>query len=289
VYVRSLIAAIFLIGASTGCIVGENSGLGGPGDDDGDGEGPKDDGPDETINRPIPSNGLQLDAALARRLPTGPLGSKAADGTVTLGGAVSSIFGATDGQHLMKYVAICALPQDGAIKIGNTVYEGYYGLAPEWADGSCGESCQRLVSACLLAHANAQGMPVQIGLVGNRPAALAPADQLTPFTFQEAAFYGNLMRGEMHACVGADSLDATNFDPQRFIDGRVCGVGGCGILSTGICGSPPVVGGPGACDLAPTGVRSAFGNCHVGPATETTPRTSATYAEVITVYLKPTP
>lgn len=289
-YVRSLIAALVVVGA-TGCLVGENSLPGGnPGGDDdtGDPGGPDDPG---TINRPIPSNGLVLDPALARQLPTGALGTKAADGTVTLGGTVLSTFGTVGGQALMKYVAICALPQDGAIQIGTARHDGYYGLAPEWASGACNESCQRWVSACLLAHSNANGTPVPIGLVGDRPSAgFATASQLAAFTFQEAAFYGNLFRGEGYACVGRDSFDANGFDPERFIDGRVCSLGGCGILSTGPCGtvdSPFALGTTPACERDATTPTSAYGRCHTGPPGEATPRTSSTYTEIITSYLKP--
>ena len=43
---------------------------------------------------------------------------------------------------------------------GGVRYPGLLGLAPEWVGGECGPSCQRWISACVLAHANAFGVQV---------------------------------------------------------------------------------------------------------------------------------
>ncbi|MCW5809293.1 MAG: hypothetical protein KIT31_43470 [Deltaproteobacteria bacterium] len=279
---REICAALILV--ATGCLVGENAGdapgFTDPGGDPSDPGGGGDDDPG-SINRPIPSNGLVLDAALARQLPTGALGTRSAGGVVTLAPAVAAKFGTEAGKHLMKYVAICALPQADAIVVDGTRLDGYYNLAPAWATGSCGESCQRWMSACLLSHANANGTPVPLGLHADRPADFAPAAELAQFTFQEAAYYGNLWRGELHACVGTGMLDQ-GIDLQRFFNGRVCGLGGCDIVNSGPC-KGLLGNSQGACDR----IGVALGDCHVGSAIESTPRTSAVMAEVITVYLKP--
>lgn len=255
---------------AAGCIIGGESSRGN-GDESG---GPE---PGDGEIQPVPTNGLVLDAALAAQLPTGPLAS------------APDAFDSTAGRALLKYAAICALPSEATLTVGGASYRGYYGLAPEWETGTCGESCQRWVTACLLAHANANGTPVEISLRGEHPALRAAPDAVAAFTEQEAAFYGNAFAGQLLACVGGASATSPTADAAKlFLEGRVCGqlYGDCGIVSTGFCEQSSVIA---ACkQVAPTG--GGFADCHIDEMLGDIgglERTSPVIHEVVTVYLKP--
>jgi len=257
------VRVVFLLALLSGCIVGDESASSG---------GETDVGVTGPNERPIPTNGLVLDVTLAAQLPTGPL-------------VDSALFDTPAGRELVKYVAICALPQDQSLTIGGERFDGFYGLASQWPTAGCDTGCQHWVSACLLAHANQNGTPVPISLRADTSTAFAlEAQQLASFTFQEAAFYGNLFQSELYACLGNDSYMGGG-DPQKFLDGRVCGFGSCGLVSTGLCASLTQFN-DGACAHQPQ-PGGGYADCHVGAQGETTPRTSATFAEVVTVYLAP--
>jgi len=272
--VRLLLAVLL-----TGCVVGTESTAPGGGDS----SDPGATGPNE---KPIPTNGLVLDVDLAAQLPTGALGTVSGTDVVL----ANPTFETAGGRELMKYVAICALPSDQTLVIGSDRFDGFYGLAPGWATTGCGDiACQRWVSACLLAHANKFGTPVQISLRSDAVSAFAlAAQQLAGFTYQEAAFYGNVFQRELFACIGSDTFSNTagGDDSQKFVDGRICGLGACGLVGTGICAPlvPPY--DTGACDHQPQ-PGGGYADCHVGAQAEPAPRTSATYHEVVTVYLAP--
>jgi hypothetical protein len=114
-----------------------------------------------------------------------------------------------------------------------SAFEGLHGLAPEWVgctretqeapeqdpkadrytcrdqteplDGSevgCGETCQRWISACLFARANANDVSVRLSMRGKHEQLATTEEELAGFPLQEGAFWGNLWRGEMYACYG---------------------------------------------------------------------------------------
>jgi hypothetical protein len=75
-----------------------------------------------------------------------------------------------------EYLVRCALGPDQRVHAtiaGQTVtFPGKIGLAREWADAACGETCQRWVSACLLSSVNHEGEHVAIVLDGAHPVLL---------------------------------------------------------------------------------------------------------------------
>lgn len=261
---------------ATGCMIGAADE--GPGDPGGDPD------PDGDGIQPVPTNGLLFDAALAQQLPAGALGARRADGAIEL--AAPAAFASPAGRSLLEYAAICALPAGETLAVGDERFPGYYGLAPEWATESCGASCQRWVSACLLAHANGNGTPVEISLRGGHAAFDAPAD--AAFTQQEAAFYGNVFERQLFACIGTGSPSLPTAGAAKlFLEGRVCGqvYGGCGLVGTGYCQQASVLA---ACkQAAPAG--GGFADCHTDPMLDDIglERTSPVIHEVVTVYLKP--
>lgn len=257
-----------------GCAVEVGPGPSGPGTDGTGGTG--DLGPGGG-GRQIPTNGLHIDPLQLAQLQTAPLSGDWVDGV--------------DGD-LLAYVAVCALAEDQ--ELAGT--RGYYGLATAWADAPCDGACQRWVSACLLAHANAFSEPVQISPRGAHPGLAAPDPA---FDFQEAAFYGNVFTGdaaalEMFGCAGRGLFDASQAidGGDYYLRGRICGVSpACGMINTGLCNVIPdptiiEVPGIGACEID-GGLAGAYGDCHVGDRLEGEPRESPVVAEVITVYLGP--
>jgi hypothetical protein len=88
----------------------------------------------------------------------------------------------------------CVVPLTGSIGVGVNA-DG-----TTWAaSGRCDESCQRWVSACVLARTNAYGVTVDISMRApdDAPAAVKDAlrvtdDERAAYTLQEGAFFGNL-------------------------------------------------------------------------------------------------
>jgi hypothetical protein len=98
----------------------------------------------------------------------------------------------------LKYVVSCALPEGTAFKVtveGNDyTFKGELGLAPDWGGprGSCNGSCQRWVSACVLARVDYAGVKRLISLRGDHRALKTSVQELRDYPMREAAYYGNL-------------------------------------------------------------------------------------------------
>jgi hypothetical protein len=126
-----------------------------------------------------------------------------------------------------SYVVSCALPAGQAIVFprlaGRThvTFSGSIGVAASWGHdgGSCDDTCQEWVSACVIARVNHQGVHVPLSLRGGS-AVLALADREEAlFPSREATYYGNVLtsRQVMFAC-------RTTGDDWTLI-GRPCGNG----------------------------------------------------------------
>ncbi|QRO02727.1 hypothetical protein JRI60_29860 [Archangium violaceum] len=107
---------------------------------------------------------------------------------------------------VMKYVVLCAVPAGvrrtyTAPHTGDTyVWTGRLGLAPDWSNGSPATVTeQRIVSACLAAHANKYGINISISVQGlsatGVPIPVSTAE-LVLFSEKEACFFGNLFTQE---------------------------------------------------------------------------------------------
>lgn len=230
----------------------------------------------------LSSNGLILDLALLDQLSTAAL----ATGDATLADAHAALLDGPRGRDFLSYVALCALDEGQELSAGGERFAGLYGLAPQWAETECDESCQRWVSSCVLAHANAFGTPVTVSLRGEHPGFSWTEAHERDFDAQEAAFYGNVFASppELLACAG----QGIHFDSTIYAE-RLCSVSGlCGVVFTGPChalGSPQ--SGPGAnagssC-LEDAGATGYFGDCKtsIGDIFFQGPL----YDEVVTVYV----
>jgi hypothetical protein len=139
-------------------------------------------------------NGLSLGASLRS-----PAGLSSSSGLMTT----------ADGRTTVNYLVRCALaPGHSITKTDQTgkayTFTGQIGVAPEWETGTCGGTCERWVSACMLALVNTTGDHYPLWLVAQNPAigwSLDPA-----FPFQEGSFFGDIFTPEPYAyfCGGRD-------------------------------------------------------------------------------------
>jgi hypothetical protein len=110
------------------------------------------------------------------------------------------------GDRVMKYIVLCAAPAGvqrtyTAPSTGNTyVWTGGLGLAPGWTHGaSASITEQRIVSACLAAHANKYGVNIAISVQGMSATGVpipTSASELVLYPEREACFFGNLFTQE---------------------------------------------------------------------------------------------
>lgn len=163
-----------------------------------------------TVNA-LTTNALTTNASNLQAL----VHSKLADGTFETG-PLSEALWDPSAQQVMKYLVSCALGPDQSVtwspmsSVGvppaETTWQGALALCPQWHEaGIAGDAaCQELVSACLLARNNADGVEVQISLRGRDTdeqyfgsgevvvgGAVYPEHEL--YRWREGAFYGNIL------------------------------------------------------------------------------------------------
>jgi hypothetical protein len=208
----------------------------------------------------------------------------------------------------------CVVPLKGAIGLGINSDGTTW-----WQSGTCDESCQRWVSACVLARTNAYGVHVQISMrapavtpIGHelqyakiRAALATSPTEVAEYSFREGAYYGNLFAttpvdpttGLAAVYPGTDGpaagpiISTPTFNacagpdsnvPQ--ITKRFCSSQGdqTVINVPGVCRPPAsATNVPAVCD-GMDGSGSIYG-CYTS-TDATKPRTR--YDEVVTVYLK---
>ncbi|MBA3499869.1 MAG: HYR domain-containing protein [Deltaproteobacteria bacterium] len=216
--------------------------------------------------------------------------------------------------QLLQYIYSCAMPatnSDGlslTTVIGPVGHEvtltGAIGVGINadntawWETGTCDESCQRWVSACVLARTNAYGVNVQISMraPSNAPQRVKDALALTgtegtEFDLPEGAFFGNLFQTTPNDAYVADgpATGIITATPAFY----ACSGEGSNIpaLTSRFCSSQgddqviDVVGtcqattnGPGVCAALTNG---AHEDCFLDAA-----QTGAPWKEVITTYLR---
>jgi hypothetical protein len=128
---------------------------------------------------------------------------------------------------VMRYVVRCAVrtgerrtytqPQTNV----SYTWEGSLGLAPGWASGLPANTVeQRVITACMAAHANRFGLHLTISVLGRGALGLPipyTRAELKKYSAREACFFGNLFTGE-GAYVGLDA-ESSDGDP---ITTRAC-------------------------------------------------------------------
>jgi hypothetical protein len=176
-------------------------------------------------------NGFVLNGFVLNGLTASGL---AANG-LAAGGANADFLADPQARQFLKYVVSCALsPQQSvSVTVGGTAYTfpGGLGLAPQWGTphGSCDGSCQRWVSACVLARVDAAGIDREISVRGANPALFPSWNELLTYTQREATYFGNLFApGQPRfLCLSPGQTD----------DQRVCGdsMSDCPMTTLGSC------------------------------------------------------
>jgi hypothetical protein len=174
----------------------------------------------------------------------------------------------------------CALPPSATVDFTvqgvNYSFPGELGLTPKWGipGGTCGETCQRWVSACVLARIDYLGEKVNISLRGPHANLATTPAEAAAYTLREGVYYGNIFGApaeqERYACVA----------PGRKGLPRVCGptLDGCIVDATGWCHN--------TCgSVLPNG---AYMDCHDSMRVNNQfPVDSENYPTSVTVFLKP--
>ena len=181
-----------------------------------------------------------------------------------------------DGKKLMHYLVTCALRPDQSIDKpcgGDPVeFRGRLGVAPDWIDNALTSrtGAPERVTACLMAHSNHDGQPVDIA---PRAPYLSPpyTGPLPPSSHvREGAFAGNLFPDPPPPGGQAppQDLGLYAFHHQDFTassqsagNGRICALPGAGPLNAcgfkvtpaGDCDSPPGTQSPAAYAECKTG------------------------------------
>ncbi len=110
---------------------------------------------------------------------------------------------------------------------------GSLGLAPSWEDRAPSQTDKEIISACLGARTNSQGIPVPLSLRGkNIPGLSVSSAERSAFTYGEGAFWGNLFNGApyLYSCSRV-AFSAGASKSQYLSQGRTCTTAGCGIIT----------------------------------------------------------
>jgi|SRR6185312_4934259 len=205
----------------------------------------------------LTSNALMLNALTSNALM---LNALAPDGVIR-----------PDTAQFMKYLVSCALTdkQSLDLTLGGQSYHfpGGVGLAPQWGmpGGTCDGSCQRWVSACLLARVDAAGVEREISVRGLHPALVPSRSEMSTYTQREATYFGNVfVTGQPRfLCL----------PPGATSDERVCGdsMSKCPMTVLSSCSNTCLFQGPfGEYDICSDSGKRLSGN---------------TYFESVTVFL----
>jgi hypothetical protein len=156
-------------------------------------------------NNGMTTNGMTTNGMTTNGLTTNGLTLAGLDGPALLTSQFALWFTADPAyaSMLMAYVVKCALPAGTVLPyVSNGVnysFAGELGLAPVWASGAAITVAeQRLVSACLAAHANKFGVHVAVSVRGYQTSGLlipVTSTEQTQFPLDEGCFFGNLFDG----------------------------------------------------------------------------------------------
>jgi hypothetical protein len=232
----------------------------------------------ETEGAVLTENGLAANGLAANGLAANGLAANglAANGLAANGLAANGL--ADPAAHkFMEYVVSCALPADRSVTFVQAgvsySFAGGIGVAPEWETKTCDGSCQRWVSACVLARLNKLGVHRQISIRGANDALGMTPHEMQDFPVREATYYGNLFQPDQprYACLARGVTQ----------DLRVCGdsLVGCAVTFPGDCEN--VCQRPGRF--------GTFVDCasHELSPRDNSRRDDGIYAETITVFLAP--
>ena len=179
----------------------------------------------------LTTNSLTTNALTASALTTNSLTTN----SLTTNALTASALADPLARELLKYIVSCALPRDAEIDLTvdgvDYAFPGGTGLASEWGQpsGSCGVSCRRWVSACVLARVNYLGVSLPISIRGARHQLASTAAERSDFPHREATYFGDIFVSPQirRACLSPGQTEIP----------RVCGpsLDGCVMDVIGSC------------------------------------------------------
>jgi hypothetical protein len=191
----------------------------------------------------LSANALSANALSANALSANALSANALSANALSANALSANALTSQALHdplareFLKYVISCALPEDESVTISvdgqSYTYPGSLGMAREWGErgGSCDESCQRWVTACVLARVDHLGIERIISLRGMNGGLRTTREEAEEYPLREATYYGNVFAKDkpLFACLS----------PGQTGDQRVCGdsLDDCPMEVVGSCAS----------------------------------------------------
>jgi hypothetical protein len=166
----------------------------------------------------------------------------------------------------MKYLVACGLPAGKSFVYNGITFPGKFGLASSWQTSPLTSTQIRWVTACLLAHVNADGRNVVVSFRGPTGALATTSTERSAYPKEEGAYFGNVLAGTQrkYSCKGAyASYSASTY-------GRRCAssCSSCEYVSVGNCSS--------VCSSRTTD--GGWSNCRGSDG--------LTYANVVTSYVK---
>jgi hypothetical protein len=156
---------------------------------------------------------------------------------------IDSMSATADDRASMAYVVKCALASGHNIT-GNYIddlgqpqtitYLGNIGLADGWTSAALTSTQQQEVTACLTGHVNSAGANITISLRGAPSQLTCTSPELTGYTLQEGAYFGNVFDSTgLYVCkgTGTSTLSGRNCTYANTIGARTA----CGFIYTGLC------------------------------------------------------
>jgi hypothetical protein len=165
----------------------------------------------------LSANALSANALSANALSANALSANALSANALVASALEDPLA----REFLKYVVSCALPDDQSIQMSidgtSYTFPGSLGLAPQWGrrGGHCDVSCQRWVTACVLARVDFLGVERQISVRGTNDGLDTSRKEARDFPVREATYFGNVFAPDkpLFACLS----------PGQSGDQRVCG------------------------------------------------------------------
>lgn len=191
--------------------------------------------------------------------------------------ALSTMAATADGRSVGAYYIACALASGHNVTTSytdsfgthNVTFNGAIGLGDSWTSGTLSTAQQEIVSSCMLSRMNENGVNVNISIRGNSSALNSTSQELSSYTLQEGAFFGNVFLAVhqgwyVGACKGSGTAPSTRQCAQA---PNLPDLGKCGLIYSGLCSN--------ICTWDSNGY---FTGCNDGTTTWSTP---------VTVYLVP--
>jgi hypothetical protein len=138
---------------------------------------------------------------------------------------------------VMGYLVECALDGGQSTSYSGHTWPGRLGIAPGWYSGAPTQNEQRQVTACMMAHVNADGRHIMVSFRGY--ALNTTTTERSAYPKEEGTYFGNLMAGsaKKYACRGAyASYSATTYGRRCANNPSLCGFTDLGSCSA-VCGT----------------------------------------------------